>query len=221
MRASCSPVGATVVARPIHPRARRMRLVALIALIPPIALIALSLALGLRGGPAFAGSKNADKDDEGYVNFSKDHPLGESKPDKALIYVVRPTSVGFAIKSFFLCDDDILGINRGSSYFFAYLDPGKHVFWSKSENVDALELQVEAGHTYYIQQHVRMGGFRARTKLEVLNETDGTKALADCSKHGTMTDTGREKGKEIARDYKKNTQEDLDRRAREAKEKKQ
>jgi hypothetical protein len=72
-------------------------------------------------------------------------------------------------------DDEILGINKGESYFFAYVAPGKHVFWSKSENVDALELTVEAGKTYYIQQHVRMGGFRARTKLEVLDEAEGTK----------------------------------------------
>ncbi len=178
--------------------------------------VGLSLMPGLFSGGSLASDKGDEKDDEGYVNFSKDHPTGTVKPDKALVYVVRPTSMGFAIKSFFLCDDEILGINRGSSYFFVQVDPGKHVFWSRSENVDAMELQVEGGHTYYIQQHVKMGGFRARTKLDLLDEATGKEALSDCKKHGTLTDQGRAKGREIAREYRKDTQEDLDRRAREA-----
>ena len=183
----------------------------------PAVLMTVALAGGLPGGYGLAGEKQEeDRDTEGYVNFTKDHSMGEVRSDKALVYVVRPTSIGFAIKSFFLCDDEILGINRGSSYFFAYLDPGKHVLWSKSENVDALELDVEGGKTYYIQQHVRMGGFRARTKLEVLDETEGKEAVSKCAKYGTLTDRGREKGKEIAREHRKDTQEDLDRRARQA-----
>jgi hypothetical protein len=173
-------------------------------------ILVLVLAIGLSGNFSMAG------EDEDYVQFTKQHPLGEVNPDKALIYVVRPTSAAFGIKSFFLCDDEILGINRGKSYFFAHVEPGKHVFWSKSENVDALELEVKAGKTYYIQQRIRMGAFRARTKLEVLDEADGEKALMKCKKHGTLTARGREKGAEIVRDHKKDTQEDLDRRAKEA-----
>jgi len=153
-----------------------------------------------------------------YVEFTKDHPIAEARSDQALIYVVRPTSLGSAIKSFFLCDEEILGINRGNSYFFAYVEPGRHVFWSKSENVDALELEVEAGGIYYIQQQVQMGAFRARTRLEVLGELEGKDALARCKKHGTLTDEGRDKGAEIVRDHLKDTREDLDRRAAEARE---
>jgi hypothetical protein len=151
-----------------------------------------------------------------YVEFTKEHPLADAQADKALIYVVRPTSLGAAIKSFFFSDKEILGINRGNSYFFAPVAPGRHVFWSKSENVDALELDVQAGGTYYIQQHVQMGGFRARTRLEVLDEARGKEALAKCKKHGTLTDEGREKGAELVRDHLQDTREDLDRRAAEA-----
>ncbi|HEU4401998.1 MAG TPA: DUF2846 domain-containing protein [Candidatus Polarisedimenticolia bacterium] len=157
-----------------------------------------------------------ESDDAAYVTFSDDHPAGEARPDKALVYVVRPTKIGFAIKSFFLCDDAILGINKGSSYFFAQVDPGRHLFWSKSENVDGLELKVEAGKTYYIQQQVKMGAFRARTKLEVLDEAAGREALAKCKKYGAMTVKGRAKGQEIARDHKKDALEDVERRAKEA-----
>jgi hypothetical protein len=179
----------------------------------------LGLAVGSAVNVARAGDKDDDK--EGMVRFTKDHPVGEVDPGKALVYVVRPTSAAFGVKSWFLCDDEVLGVNRGSSYFFASVDPGTHVFWSKSENVDALELEVEAGMTYYIQQRVRMGGFKARTKLDVLDTAEGEKALAKCAKHGTLTAKGREQGMKIAREYKDRTAEDLERRAKkEEKEKK-
>lgn len=170
------------------------------------AAMILVLAAAAGGGPRAAD----------YVEFSKERPPAEARADMGLIYVLRPTGFGAAIKSFFFSDGTILGINRGSSYFFAHVDPGRHVFWSKSENVDALELEVRAGETYYIQQHVQMGGFRARTRLEVLDAVRGQEALAKCKKHGTLTDEGREKGAEIVRDHLKDTQEDLDRRAAEA-----
>ena len=163
---------------------------------------------------AAQGQDEDKKDEEGFVEFTKDHPLGEARPDKALVYVVRPTSAAFRIKSWFLYDDQVLGVNRGSSYFFAHVDPGKHVFWSKSENVDAVELEVQAGKTYYLQQHVRMGGLKARTKLEVLDEATGQERLAKCSKHGVLTETGKARGAEIAAEYEDRTAEDLERRAK-------
>jgi len=182
------------------------------------ALLALALSTG--GRPAIAAEEEKDDDAEHYVVFTKDHPLGETLPDQALVYVVRPTSMGYAIKSFFFCDDEIRGINRGSSYFFFHVAPGKHVMWSKSENVDALELEAQAGQTYYLQQRVQMGGFRARTKLEALSKAEGEEALGKCKKHGTITDKGRDQGKEYAATLKPNVQEDLERRAREAAEEK-
>lgn len=167
-----------------------------------------------------ADKENDEGDDEGYVVFTKDHPRGDLKPDQALLYVVRPTSMGYAIKSFFFVDDEIVGINRGSSYFFLHVSPGKHTLWSKSENVDALELQMEAGKTYYVRQLVQMGGFRARTKLDVLPDSEGQEALSKCKKHGTLGEKGREQGRDYAARLKPNVQKDLDRRAREAAEEK-
>jgi len=189
--------------------------VRLLRLIAPLLVILCVSGTGWVAPGVAAESDEADQDS--YVIFTKDHPLAEPEQERALIYVVRPTSLGAAIKSFFFVDDEVLGVNRGSSYFFAQVSPGKHVFWSKSENVDALELQVEAGKTYYIQQHVQMGGFRARTKIEVLSEAAGKEALAKCKKHGVITEKGRAKGRAHVAEHKADTQEDLDRRAQEAK----
>jgi len=152
--------------------------------------------------------------DKKQVELSKDRPMGKLQAGKALVYVVRPAFVGTTIKTYFVCDDDFKGINKGKSYFFFHVDPGKHVFWSKAENVDALELDVKAGQTYFIKQKIQMGALRARVKLVVLSEFEGKAALAKCKRHSTPTDRGMEKGKEIAIKYKENTAEDLARRAR-------
>lgn len=176
----------------------------------------LTVAALAAGSPAGAADEKKEPDDDEYVVFTDDHPLGEVKPDQALLYVVRPTSIGYAIKSFFFIDDTIVGVNRGSSYFYIDVTPGKHVLWSKSENTDALEATFEAGGTYYVQQQVQMGGFRARTKLLMLGDEEGKAALAKCKKHGTIGAAGIAKGKEYAATLKPNVQEDLDRRAREA-----
>ncbi len=182
------------------------------------AALGLMMTAGIAAAPARAAEEAKDPDEGEYVTFADDHPLGEIKPDQALLYVVRPTSIGFAIKSFSFVDNTIVGINRGSSYFFVDVTPGKHILWSKSENVDALEVTFEAGKTYYLQQQVQLGGFRARTKLKMLDATEGPAALAKCKKHGTMGLAGVAKGMHYAATLKANVQEDLDRRAKEAEE---
>lgn len=191
----------------------RGRAALLSAMLLPAAALVLASAAVTFGGPTYEG----DPDEPGardkggaYVVFTRDHPVSEAKADKALIYVVRPTGFSATIKSFFFCDDEVLGINQGSSYFFVHVTPGKRVFWSNSENVEALELNVEAGQVYYIQQHVDLGTLHARTRLELLDDMAGKEALAQCKKHGTLTDNGRAKGKEIVRVHQKAVQEDLE-----------
>lgn len=155
------------------------------------------LLLIAAGSPAVAAKK--DKGGGELVRFDEvNRPRGEEDPERALIYVVRPATVGFAVKSYFFCDREILGINKGKSYFFAHVAPGKHVFWSKSENVDAIEMEVEAGKTYFLQQKPKMGFGKARTRLVVLEPDEGRERLEECKRHGTMTEKGRERGGRFA-----------------------
>lgn len=143
------------------------------------------------------------------VVFTKAHPLSEAKPDKALVYVVRPADFGAAVKSFFFCDDDALGINMAGTYFFAPLLPGRHVFWSDADDVKMLELNVEAGQVYYIEQHVDPGAIPARTRLEFLDDMTGKETLARCRKQGAITDNGRAKGRELVRQHQKALEDHL------------
>lgn len=107
------------------------------------------------------------------------HPTPEAPADKALIYVLRPTMIGFKIGSKLAVDGEWKGVNRGKTYFFFTVEPGERYFCSESENQDFLKLSVEAGKTYYLQQKVEMGMWKARTNLVVMKDEEGRKKLED------------------------------------------
>jgi len=117
------------------------------------------------------------------VNYSSDtdkskHPTPEQPSDKALIYVLRPSMMGNKIQTKLAVDGDWKGVNRGNNYFFITLDPGEHYFCSESENHSVMKLNVEAGKTYYVQQHIRMGMMKARNKIEPMTDEEGKAKLA-------------------------------------------
>ncbi len=105
------------------------------------------------------------------------HPTPEQSADKALVYVMRPTMVGMAIQTKLAVDGDWKGVNRGDSYFFFMLEPGEHAFCSVAENHALLLAKVEAGKTYYLQQHIEMGVMKARNEISFMPEDEGAKKL--------------------------------------------
>ena len=109
----------------------------------------------------------------------KQHPMPEAPADKALIYVLRPTIIGLKINSKLAVDGEWKGVNRGKTYFFFTVEPGEHYFCSESENQDYLKMNVEAGKTYYLQQKVEAGMWKARTNLVVMTEEKGKEKLKD------------------------------------------
>ncbi len=140
----------------------------------------------------------ADAEDEDFAVREKAVVRPEVLPDKALIYIVRPTSAGTAIRMWAFAGDTVLGVTKGDTYASAYVEPGEHLFWSRAENVSALTATVEAGRTYYLKQNVRMGGLKARVKLEAIDETEGQEMLAKCGHHSTLTEAGKARAAEIA-----------------------
>lgn len=136
---------------------------------------------------SFAQDKNAEKlkacgtgDMDFKIETDKtQHPTPDAPADKALIYVLRPTMIGFGIQSKFAVDGEWKGVNRGKTYFYLMVDPGEHYFCSQAENQDWLKMTVEAGRTYYLQQKVQMGFFKARTNLVMITTEEGVKKLKD------------------------------------------
>lgn len=106
--------------------------------------------------------------------------LPEQPPDKALIYVIRPTHYGGTVQTKLGVDGKWVGVNRMMTYFYFTLEPGPHYFCSQAENRSLLSLVVEPGKTYYLQQKIRMGMFKAQNDLQLLDEQEGKRALAKC-----------------------------------------
>ena len=120
----------------------------------------------------------------GSANFSaktdkKNRPKPEAPAEKALVYVLRSSMMGYTIHSKFAVNGDWRGVNRGKTYFFMTLEPGEYFFCSESENQSYIALTVEAGRTYYLQQQVKAGVWKARTELVVLDEDEGQEKLKD------------------------------------------
>ena len=91
-------------------------------------------------------------------------------------------------------DDQFLGVTHGYNYTFAQVPTGEHVLWSKSENISAIRITLEAGKTYYMRQRVRMGLFRAATLVEIVDEKDTEKMFKKCS-YVTATEAAEAKAK--------------------------
>jgi len=99
---------------------------------------------------------------------------------KAIVYIVRTSPMGTLIRIGAECDGKGLGSTKPKQYLYAILEPGKRTFTSHTENKTSLDLTLEGGKIYYILQKVKMGIVTARIGLELMNESDGRKALMDC-----------------------------------------
>ena len=110
----------------------------------------------------------------------KQRPTPEPPPDKAIVYVIRPTMAGNKVQSKLAVDGEWKGANRGDNYFYFELSPGEYHFCSQAENRSLLTLKVEAGKTYYLQQKIQIGLMKARNKLVALDVEEGKVGLAKC-----------------------------------------
>jgi hypothetical protein len=92
--------------------------------------------------------------------------------EKAVIYFVRPSSLGFAINFSYFDSTKLIGKFNGPKYIRYECDPGNHLFWARSENKDFIEAEVEAGRIYFIEAIPRMGALKAAIELIPLNMKD-------------------------------------------------
>ena len=97
---------------------------------------------------------------------------------KSLVFIIRDAAFGFAIKMDVFIDEQPIGHTWAKSYLQAVLAPGHHTILSKSENKATLDLDVQAGLTYYVQQQIKMGALYARSKLVLFDEEKGKKKLS-------------------------------------------
>ena len=99
---------------------------------------------------------------------------------KAIVYIMRPGTLGFAVKFKVNCDEKYIGATGGKRFIYTIQDVGKHKIVSYAENNEELEITFEANNTYYIEQIPKMGIMMARNKLSILSVKEGKEKLSGC-----------------------------------------
>jgi hypothetical protein len=84
---------------------------------------------------------------------------------KAMVYFIRSNSMGFLINFKYFDGEKYLGKFNYGKFLSYECEPGKHLFWSKSENVDFVEANLDADKIYIIDSEPQMGAFKAGVKL--------------------------------------------------------
>lgn len=96
---------------------------------------------------------------------------------KALVYVVRPSMFGAAIRFNVFVDDQEaaseMGFTRGKQYIYFNVTPGEHKIYSKAENWAEAKITAKAGDTIFIQQEPSTGFVIARNSITTIEELPG------------------------------------------------
>jgi hypothetical protein len=106
----------------------------------------------------------------GMIVYSQEIP--PAPEGKAVVYFARPSAMGFAINFIYFDSAKVIGRFNGPKYIRYECDPGKHIFWARSENKDFIDAEVEAGKIYFIEASPKMGAVKAGVKLEPVDPKD-------------------------------------------------
>ncbi len=114
-----------------------------------------------------------------YVPFPDQTKLVEN-PEMARIYVIRPSVVGFAIKTEIKDGRQTIGYLGAKQFLCWERKEGETVISGKSENESSITLNLVKGHVYYIEQHIHLGIWKSRNRLSLLTPLEGRKKIAIC-----------------------------------------
>lgn len=97
------------------------------------------------------------------------------------LYVFRDSILGAALKKDIWVDDKCLGESATKVFFFQEVKGDQeHKISTESEfSPNDLILKTENGKNYFVRQYIKMGAFVGGANLEVINEEEGKKAIAD------------------------------------------
>ena len=97
------------------------------------------------------------------------------------LYVFRNSNFGGALKKSIYIDGEFIGESAPMTYFYHSIEPGSRKISTESEFSDNdLELSVEAGKNYFVQQYIKLGLFVGGAGLELVSEEAGTKGVLEC-----------------------------------------
>jgi hypothetical protein len=135
-----------------------------------------------------------------YIQLFSGKHRGEPASDTALVYFVRPASIGKGERIWVFADQFGLGGTKGNSYTYPQVPPGRRMIWAKAQNIDALEIDFEPGKTYYIKQAIKSGGLNAWVTLTVLSQQEWEQEMENCKKYTRLTVRGESRIAAIGRE---------------------
>ena len=111
------------------------------------------------------------------------------EPNKAIVYVFRPSSLGALIRFNVFVDNQEanseMGFTRGNQYIHFNIAPGQSKILSKAENWAELEVNAKPGDIIFIRQEVSMGLIMARNTIVESPDYEGKSQIKSRS-IGTM-----------------------------------
>jgi hypothetical protein len=120
-------------------------------------------------------------------------PMASSEQDSALkqfqqpkngnagLYIYRNSFVGQALKKNVYVNGQLVGETANKVYFYKELAPGNHSISTESEfSENDINLPVEAGKLYFVEQHIKMGVFVGGASLEHVDNAKGMDNIKQC-----------------------------------------
>ena len=114
--------------------------------------------------------------------------MASSEQDKALkefqkpaegksgLYIYRNSFAGQALKKNVYINGKLIGETANKVYFYKELTPGPYVLATESEfSENNVDLQVEAGELYFVEQYIKLGVFVGGAALEKVDSQKGMK----------------------------------------------
>jgi len=96
---------------------------------------------------------------------------------KAVVYVVRPSSMAGLVRFNVFLDDQQaaseMGYTRNSQYIYFQVLPGQHKIYSNAENWAETQISATAGDIIFLQQEPTMGILFARNTINRIAELPG------------------------------------------------
>lgn len=124
----------------------------------------------------------------------------EPAPNKALVYFIRPSQLGYPAHAAVYDGDEFIGFAPYRQKLAYQAAAGEHLFMVVSEAADFMTADLVAGRTYYVQVVPRMGAWRARFSLWAVTKAD----LQTDEVRGWIDAASPVKNKQEAYDWAKN-----------------
>ena len=140
-------------------------------------------------------------------------PALATKPDKAVLVIIRTTSFGWGAPVSNYLDGKLIGQTHGKSYFMTAVVPGTHYLIADAGNKDTVHIKFEAGRIYFLNQAIHPGYHNVTTHYAPMTLEDAKKEIAEATYYVYDTqkpgkDLSEKDLKEAKDDFQKESKED-------------